>query len=92
LCTPGEPLQDFPVQRFDELTADHFTALLAHAPELVVLGTGATKRFVHPRLTRALTAAGIGVESMTTPAACRTYNILMTEGRRVLAVFLPETP
>jgi uncharacterized protein len=92
LCTPDQPLQDFSVQRFDRLTAEHFDELLAFSPELVLIGTGATQRFAHPRLTRTLTAAGIGVESMTTQAACRTYNILMTEGRRVLAVFLPETP
>jgi uncharacterized protein len=92
LVLPDQPVADFPVQRFDELAAEHFGALLAHAPELVLLGTGARQRFVHPRLLRALAEARIGVESMTTAAACRTYNILMAEGRRVLAIFLPENP
>jgi uncharacterized protein len=45
-------------------------------------------RFPHPRLTRALTEAGIGLEVMDTPAACRTYNILAAEGRRVAAAIL----
>ena len=58
------------------------------APELVLLGTGTRQRFVHPRLLQPLAAARIGCESMTTPAACRTYNILMGEGRRVLAALL----
>ncbi len=92
VCSPDQPVEPFPVQHFDALTPDHFAALLPRKPELVLLGTGARQRFPHPRLTKALTAAGIGVESMTTQAACRTYNILMTEGRHVLAVFLPETP
>ena len=91
VCSPDRPIADFPVQRFDELQAEHFTALLEQQPEIVLLGTGEKQRFAHPRLTRTLTDAGIGVESMTTQAACRTYNILMTEGRRVLAVFLTET-
>jgi uncharacterized protein len=91
-CSPDQPVEPFPVEHFDALAPEHFAALLARKPEIVLLGTGARQRFAHPRLTRALTSAGIGVESMTTQAACRTYNILMAEGRHVLAIFLPETP
>jgi uncharacterized protein len=69
--------------------ASHFDAVLAAEPEVVLLGTGARQRFAHPRLTAALIARRIGVESMDTGAACRTYNILMTEGRKVLAALLP---
>lgn len=54
-------------------------------PEIVLLGTGEQQRFPHPRLTRELLTRGIGVEIMNTAAACRTYNILMLEGRRVVA-------
>ncbi len=57
-------------------------------PEVVLLGTGTRLRFPHPRLTRALTDAGIGVEVMDTPAACRTFNILAAEGRKVLAAVI----
>ncbi len=92
LCSPDQPVTHFAVERFDDLAPEHFADLLARRPEIVLLGTGAKQRFPHPRLTKPLTAAGIGVESMTTQAACRTYNILMTEGRHVLAIFLPETP
>jgi uncharacterized protein len=74
---------------FELLETEHFTSLAAHAPDLVVLGTGARQRFPHPRITAALIDAGVGVEVMDTRAACRTYNILMGEGRRVLAALLP---
>jgi len=76
-------------QRFDALSEADFEGLLALSPELVLLGTGDRQRFPHPRLTAALAAAGIGVDVMSTHAACRTYNILMAEGRRVLAALLP---
>jgi uncharacterized protein len=75
---------------FADLSAADLAALLAHAPEIVLLGTGATQRFPRPELTRALTDAQVGVEVMDTPAACRTYNILVAEGRRVVALLLVE--
>jgi uncharacterized protein len=73
---------------FDGLTEADFAALLAHAPEIVLLGTGTTLRFPHPRLTRALAEAGVGLEVMDTAAACRTFNILAADGRRVVAALL----
>ena len=57
-------------------------------PEILLLGTGAQLRFPHPRLYRQLIAAGIGMECMDTAAACRTYNILMGEDRKVVAGIL----
>ncbi|MFO1234262.1 Mth938-like domain-containing protein [Rivihabitans pingtungensis] len=73
---------------FDGLSAEDFAALLEYTPEVVVFGAGARLRFPHPRLTAALTNAGIGVEVMDTGAACRTYNVLLSEDRRVLAAIL----
>jgi uncharacterized protein len=91
IVQPEAPVEPWPVAAFDELTAAHFDRLLAMRPDVLLLGTGARQRFPHPRLVAQLTAAGIGVEAMDSGAACRTYNILMTEGRRVvLAVLLPE--
>ena len=58
------------------------------APEIVLLGTGAQFRFPEPALLAPLYKAGIGVEVMDTPAACRTYNILLGEGRNVVAALL----
>jgi uncharacterized protein len=77
------------VAGFDALESVHFEALLEHSPEVVIFGTGARQRFPHPRLVAPLARARIGVEVMATGAACRTYNILMGEGRRVVAVILP---
>jgi uncharacterized protein len=74
--------------RFDELTPAHFDALLARAPELVVFGSGSRLRFARPALLQSLMAQRIGVETMDTAAACRTYNILAGEGRRVTAALL----
>lgn len=73
---------------FDALAASDFDGLLRLEPDLVVFGTGATLRFPHPGLTRALTDARIGLEVMDTAAACRTFNILAAEGRRVAAALL----
>ena len=75
---------------FAGLTEDDFAPLLDLRPAVVVFGSGATLRFAHPRLTRALVAARIGVETMDTAAACRTYNILAAEGRRVAAALIVE--
>jgi uncharacterized protein len=57
-------------------------------PEIVILGTGAAQRFPRRDLMRELAAAGVGVEIMDSRAACRTYNILATEGRKVVAAIL----
>lgn len=90
LLLPDTPVVDWPVSSFDTLAAEHFDLLLETAPEVVVFGSGARLRFPHPRLTAALAARRIGVETMDFMAACRTYNILMAEGRRVAAALLIE--
>ena len=79
---------DWVVTDFDSLNAAHFDYFVALKPDVLLLGTGARQRFPHPRLYRSLTDAGIGVECMDTPAACRTYNILVAEDRRVIAAIL----
>jgi uncharacterized protein len=84
----GEVRSDWVVAGFDALGEEHFDYFLALEPDVLLLGTGARQRFPHPRLYRSLTDAGIGVECMDTPAACRTYNILVAEGRRVVAAIL----
>ena len=79
---------DWDVPAFDGLAEEHFSYFLPMRPDVVLLGTGARQQFAHPRLYRVLTDAGIAVECMDTPAACRTYNILVAEGRRVVAAIL----
>ncbi len=77
-------------QRFEQLNADHFGELMLHKPELVIFGSGLKMRFAPPSCLRELVEKGIGFESMDTAAACRTYNVLLAEGRAVLAALLFE--
>ncbi|HET7157715.1 MAG TPA: MTH938/NDUFAF3 family protein, partial [Burkholderiales bacterium] len=63
-------------------------SLLTTRPEIILFGSGATLRFPRPELTRAIAAAAVGLETMDTAAACRTYNVLTAEGRQVLAALL----
>jgi uncharacterized protein len=92
IIMPESPPQPWPVGSFDQLTAAHFEQINASDPEVVILGTGKKQRFVHPKLTAALTARRVGVESMDSQAACRTYNILMAEGRKVALALILENP
>ena len=88
IVLPDQVVEAWPPPDFEGLLDVHFTAILALAPEIVLLGTGSSLRFPHPRLTQMLTLAQIGVEVMDTPAACRTYNILAGEGRKVAAALI----
>lgn len=88
IVMPEKIVQDWPVDGFTHLSAQHFSDMLELKPEVVLLGTGKTHQFIHPKLTVALIEKGIAVECMTTDAACRTYNILMSEGRHVAAALL----
>jgi uncharacterized protein len=79
------------VKAFESLGRPDFAPLLAAAPDLVILGTGSRQRFVAPSLIGDLLSRRIGVECMDNQAACRTYNILMAEGRKVaLALIIPD--
>ena len=93
LVASGERvIVDWPVSHVDGLAADHMAAIIELRPEIVLLGTGATFRFPEPARLAPLYKAGIGVEVMDTPAACRTYNILAGEGRHVVAALVVEPP
>jgi uncharacterized protein len=85
---PDSVVEGWAAAGFDQLVAEDFGRLLAYEPEVVLVGTGATQRFPHPRLIAALTDRRIGVEVMDTRAACRTFNILVAEGRRVAAALI----
>ena len=78
------------VDAFEALAPSHFERLAELAPELVIFGSGARLRFVHPALLKPLLGRRIGVETMDTAAACRTYNVLLAEGRSVVAALLFE--
>lgn len=83
-----EAVMPWSAQSFDTLSEADFEALLPLKLEVLLLGTGSRQRFPHPRLTRSLAQARTGVEVMDLQAACRTYNILMAEQRRVGAALL----
>ncbi|HMJ50384.1 MAG TPA: Mth938-like domain-containing protein [Burkholderiales bacterium] len=83
-----ERVMQWNVAEFETLSLRDFEDLAKLAPEIVLLGTGSSLRFPHPALSQALARARIGLEVMNTPAACRTYNILMAEGRKVVAALL----
>ncbi len=83
----GTP-ENWALTDFEGLTAAHFERIAALAPEVVIFGSGPRIRFPHPSLTRALIERRIGIETMDTAAACRTYNVLVTEGRSVVAALL----
>ena len=82
---------DWNCERFEDLNEEHFTQLAASQPELVIFGSGTRLRFAPPAFMRALMQKRIGIETMDTLAACRTYNILAGEGRRVVAALLIES-
>jgi uncharacterized protein len=90
IVTPEQVLTDWSARSFASLTEADFSHFLTLKPEVVILGTGSQHRFAHPQLYRALSAAGIAVEFMNTPAACRTFNILTAEDRKVVAGILFE--
>jgi uncharacterized protein len=79
-------ISDWAPQRLEELTAAHLEPVFALRPELVLLGTGARQCFAPVELQAAFGARAIGVESMDLGAACRTFNILVQERRRVAAM------
>jgi uncharacterized protein len=87
----GEVL-DWQAGDFNALQAAHFERLAALQPELVIFGSGARQRFVPPALLRALIERRIGIECMDSAAACRTYNVLVSEKRSVVAALLVERP
>jgi len=85
-------LTPWPPRSVDELTAEHLPVLFALAPEIVVLATGATQKFPRAALRAEFATRRIGLEVMEIGAACRTYNVLVGEERKVLAAVLLPGP
>lgn len=84
-------IEDWPIASVDMLTPTSLDFLAAEPIEIVLIGTGPKMALIHPRLYASVSAARIGVEVMDTFAACRTYNVLIAEGRKVVAaVMLPR--
>ena len=81
---------DWQASRFEDLTEAHFAVLATQGAELVIFGSGTKLRFPPPAWLQPLMRSRIGLETMDTQAACRTYNILAAEGRSVLVALLLE--
>jgi uncharacterized protein len=88
IVTPKQIINDWPPHSIEDLAPEHFSAIAELNPQLVLLGTGAIQQFIEPALYAPLLDQGIGLEAMATPAACRTYNVLVAEGRKVAAALL----
>ena len=88
ILSPQELLEDWPPRTIGELEAGHVDAILALAPSLVLLGSGQRHQFPSAEVMAACLTRGIGIEVMDNAAAARTFNVLATEGRKVVAAFL----
>jgi uncharacterized protein len=88
ILTASEIVFDWPPGSVEDLQLDHLQPVLALKPQIILLGTGERLVFPAPAIGAAVQAAGIGFEVMDTRAACRTYNVLVQEGRRVAAALI----
>lgn len=88
ILTPETLVADWGPSHIDELVPEHVETVLALEPEVVLLGTGTSQRFPSRELLRLALDRGVGIEVMDTGGACRTFNILMAEGRRVAAALI----
>jgi uncharacterized protein len=85
ILTPERIIEDWGPADPADLTAEDVTALVALDPQVIVIGTGSRQVLPAPEVYAAAMSHGIGIEIMDTGAACRTYNIVMAEGRRIVA-------
>jgi uncharacterized protein len=88
ILTPATLMEGWPPQDFEDITLQHLEAALALEPEILVIGTGPTLRFPEARIMAEIQQRGIGLEVLDTAAACRTYNVLVSENRNVVAALL----
>lgn len=88
LLTPSEIVGPWAANGFDALSTDDFAALTQLQVEVALIGTGSRLRFPPHSVLRPLIEAGIGFEIMDLAAACRTYNVLASEGRAVVAALI----
>ncbi len=89
LLLPDQLIPDWSITQASQITSEHLLTLAEYQPQVLLLGTGEQQTFIHPRIFAPLMALGIGYEIMATAAACRTYNVLLSEDRKVLAALIP---
>jgi uncharacterized protein len=89
VLSPNRILENWPVHSVADITDDHLEKILELQPEVVLIGTGARQEFLPPQQMVFFYSRNIGVEVMTTDAACRTFNVLAAESRSVVAALIP---
>ena len=92
LLTADREICDWSIEDIDQLSESDLQTIIEAAPEMIVVGTGWKSVFPPRELVFALARRGIGFETMDTPAACRTFNILINEGRRAAAALIVNEP
>jgi uncharacterized protein len=92
VLSEADGIVEWPVASMDALSPELIAGLLDRGPDVILLGTGTVQRPLAPALLYRALARGVGVEVMTNAAAARTYNLLLTEQRRVLAAFILSGP
>ncbi|WP_018140529.1 Mth938-like domain-containing protein [Thioalkalivibrio sp. ALJ7] len=88
IVRPHDLRTAWPVQTVAELEVEHLQTILDSPPEVLLIGTGEVQEFPDRAVWRHLRSQGLGVEIMDTAAACRTYNLIMAEGRDVAAALI----
>ena len=88
VCANGT-VETWPPAVLADLDEGSVRQIISHGPEVVLLGTGARQQFPPPELLRPFVESGLGLEVMDTAAACRTFNVLASENREVVAGLLP---
>ena len=92
VVTPNEIISNWSPQHLNELTATDLDVIMALRPELIIVGTGATLRFPSTIILKRVITSQIGIDFMDTRAACRTYNVLSAENRRIAVGIIIERP
>jgi uncharacterized protein len=92
IVSASQLIEDWSATALADLTEAHFDAVFDLSPEIVLIGTGPEQLFPGPELLMCFYRRNIGVECMTTRAACRTFNVLAGERRNVVAALLPPGP
>jgi len=88
VLSPATLLDNWPPQCLEDITLEHLEPALALEPEILVIGTGPILQFPEARIMAVIQQRGIGLEVLDTAAACRTYNVLVSENRNVVAALL----
>ena len=91
IVSASQLLTDWPVRGPTDLTSQHLEQILELQPELVLIGTGDRQVFLPPEMLMVFYLQSVGIETMNTQAACRTFNVLVSEGRNVVAALMPIT-